>query len=110
MRLDGTRYRSLALGFSTLGVCRALPSIAVGPVGTEAVTTVVPGPLRHEQEVLMTSIQRLTQEQVASLAYTVAELRQLAREHGVLIPRGTLHHEVVAKLTAAGVELPAKPL
>ncbi len=64
--------------------------------------------LRHEQEVLMTSIRRLTQEQVASLGYTVAELRQLAREHGVLIPRGTLHHEVVAKLTAAGVELPPK--
>ena len=64
--------------------------------------------LRHEQEVLMTSIRRLTQEQMASLGYTVAELRQLARERGVLIPRGTLHHEVVAKLTAAGVELPPK--
>jgi hypothetical protein len=56
----------------------------------------------------MTSIPRLTQEQMASLGYTVAELRQLAREHGVLIPRGTLHHEVVAKLIAAGVELPPK--
>jgi hypothetical protein len=72
-------------------------------------TTVVLDLLRHEQEVLMTSIRRLTQEQMASLGYTVAELRQLAREHGVLIPRGTLHHEVVAKLTAAGVDLPVKP-
>jgi hypothetical protein len=72
------------------------------------VTTVVLDLLRHEQEVLMTSIRRLTQEQMASLGYTVAELRQLAREQGVLIPRGTLHHEVVAKLTAAGVELPPK--
>jgi hypothetical protein len=62
--------------------------------------------LRPEQEVLMTSIRRLTQEQMASLGYTVAELRQLAREHDVLIPRGTLHHEVVARLTAAGVGLP----
>jgi hypothetical protein len=72
------------------------------------VTTVVLDLLRHEQEVLMTSIRRLTQEQMASLGYTVAELRQLAREQGVLIPRGALHHEVVAKLTAAGVELPPK--
>jgi hypothetical protein len=68
----------------------------------------VPGLLRHEQEVLMASIRRLTHEQVASLSYSVAELRQLAREHAVLIPRGTLHHEVVAKLTAASVELPPK--
>jgi hypothetical protein len=72
------------------------------------VTTVVPDLLRHEQKVLMTSIRRLTQEQMASLDYSVAELRQLARENGVLIPRGVLHHEVVAKLTAAGVELPPK--
>jgi hypothetical protein len=38
----------------------------------------------------------------------MAELRQLAREHDVLIPRGALHHEAVAKLAAAGVELPPK--
>jgi hypothetical protein len=56
----------------------------------------------------MTSIRRLTREQIASFGYSMAELRQLAREHGVLIARGSLHHEVVAKLTAAGVELPPK--
>jgi hypothetical protein len=56
----------------------------------------------------MTGMPQFTQEQMASLGYTVAELRQIAREHGVLIPRGTLHHEVVAKLTAADVELPPK--
>jgi hypothetical protein len=72
------------------------------------VTTVVFDLLRHEQEVLMASIRRLTQEQMASLGYTVAELRQLAREHGVLIPRGMLHHEMVARLNAAGIELPPK--
>jgi hypothetical protein len=56
----------------------------------------------------MASIRRLTQEQMDSFSYTVTELRQLAREHGVLIPRGSLHHEVVAMLTAAGVQLPPK--
>ena len=38
------------------------------------------------------------------------ELRQLAREHRVLVPRDALHHEVVRALTAAGVDLPPKPL
>lgn len=56
----------------------------------------------------MTEIPRLTEKQMASFGYSTAELRQLAREHGVLIPRGALHHEVVAKLAAAGVELPRK--
>jgi hypothetical protein len=56
----------------------------------------------------VTGLRRLTKEELDSFSYTVAELRQLAREHSVLIPRGTLHHEVVAKLAAAGVELPPK--
>lgn len=68
----------------------------------------MPDLLRHEQKVLMTSIRRLTREQMASFGYSVAELRQLAREHGVLIPRGMLHHEMVVRLTAAGIELPPK--
>ena len=54
----------------------------------------------------MTEIRRLTKEQMASFGYTVAELRQLAREHGVSVPRDALHHEVVRALTAAGVKLP----
>jgi hypothetical protein len=58
----------------------------------------------------MTGIRRLTKEQLDSFNYTSAELRQLAREHSVLIPRDALHHEVVSALTAAGVGLPARPL
>ena len=58
----------------------------------------------------MTGMRRLTKEELDSFSYTSAELRQLAREHGVLIPRDALHHEVVRALTAAGVGLPPKPL
>jgi hypothetical protein len=58
----------------------------------------------------MTGMRRLTQEQLDSFSYTSAELRRLAREHGVLVPRDALHHEVVRALTAAGVDLPSKPL
>ena len=58
----------------------------------------------------MTEIRRLTRVQMASFSYSTGELRQLAREHGVLIPRDALHHEVVRVLTAAGVGLPPKPL
>ena len=53
-------------------------------------------------------MRRLTQEQLDSFSYTVAELRQIARERGVLVPRGALHHELVRALTAAGVKLPPK--
>jgi hypothetical protein len=52
----------------------------------------------------VTEIRRLTEEQMASFGCTVAELRQLAREHGVLMPRDALHHEAVRALTAAGVK------
>ena len=58
----------------------------------------------------MTEIRRLTEAQVASFGYSMGELRQLAREHSVFIPRDALHHEVVRALTAAGVGLPPKPL
>jgi hypothetical protein len=56
----------------------------------------------------VTAIRRLTREEVDSFSYSRAELRQIAREHGVLVPRGALHHEVVRMLTAAGVKLPSK--
>ena len=56
----------------------------------------------------MTGMRRLTQEQLDSFSYTVAELRRIAREHGVLVQRGALHHELVRALTAAGVKLPPK--
>jgi hypothetical protein len=46
---------------------------------------------------------------MASFGYSMGELRQLAREHGVFIRRDALHHEVVRALTAAGVGLPPKP-
>lgn len=58
----------------------------------------------------MTALRRLTKEELDSFSYTSAELRQLAREHRVLVPRDALHHEVVRALTAAGVDLPPKPL
>ncbi len=58
----------------------------------------------------MTGIRRLTKEQLDSFSYTSAELRQVARQHGVFIPRDALHHEAVRALTAAGVGLPPKPL
>jgi hypothetical protein len=56
----------------------------------------------------VTDIRRLTQAEMDSFGYSMAELRQLAREHRVLIPRDALHHEVVRALTAAGVNLPPK--
>jgi hypothetical protein len=61
-------------------------------------------------EVAVPEIRRLTPVQVASFSFSVAELRQFAREHGVFIPRDALHHEAVRALTAAGVGLPPKPL
>ena len=64
--------------------------------------------LRHEQEVLMTGMHRFTKEQIASLGYTVAELRQPARELGIPVPKSAMHHELVRELAAAGVELPPK--
>jgi hypothetical protein len=42
--------------------------------------------------------------------YTVRELRQLAAEHGVKIRSRATKDEIIAALTAAGVELPTKPL
>ena len=56
----------------------------------------------------MTGLRRLTREQLDSFSYTRAELRQLARERGVLVPRDALHHELVRALAAAGVKLPPK--
>jgi hypothetical protein len=56
----------------------------------------------------LTGMRRLTQEELDSFGYTVAELRHIAREHRVLVPRDALHHELVRALTAAGVELPPK--
>jgi hypothetical protein len=63
---------------------------------------------RHEQEVLMTGMHRFTKEQMASLGYTVAELRQLARELGIRVPKSAMHHELVREFAAADVELPPK--
>jgi hypothetical protein len=56
----------------------------------------------------VTGMRRLTREQLDSFSYTRAELRQLARQRGVLVPRDALHHEIVRALTAAGVKLPPK--
>ena len=56
----------------------------------------------------MNALRPLTAEELAALTYTVAELRQLAREHQVRVPRGALHHELARALTAAGVPLPRK--
>jgi hypothetical protein len=56
----------------------------------------------------VTGMRRLTKEELDFFSYTGAELRQLAREHRVLVPRDALHHEVVRALTAAGVKLPPK--
>ena len=56
----------------------------------------------------MTGMRRLTREQLDSFDFTRAELRQLARTRGVLVPRDALHHEIVRALTAAGVKLPPK--
>jgi hypothetical protein len=56
----------------------------------------------------MTEIRRFTREQMASFGYSRAELRRLAREHGIIPPRDSLHHELVRALTAAGVTLPPK--
>ena len=40
--------------------------------------------------------------------YTVAELRQAARDHGVAVTSRMTHAELVAVLREAGIELPAK--
>ena len=56
----------------------------------------------------MTDIQRLTPEELAALAYTRAELRALAAEHRVRVPRAALHHEIARALRAAGVTLPLR--
>lgn len=56
----------------------------------------------------MTEMRRFTKEEQASFGYTVAELRQLAREHQVRVPSRALHHELVAALKAAGIDLPRK--
>ena len=42
--------------------------------------------------------------------YTVHELRQLATEHNVRVPARALKDEIIAALTAAGVDVPRKPL
>jgi Rho termination factor, N-terminal domain len=42
--------------------------------------------------------------------YTVAELRQIAREHQVRRTSRMTHDELVKVLTARGIDLPAKPL
>lgn len=62
----------------------------------------------EQEKVPITGMRRLTEEQVASFGYTRSGLRQLAREHGVLVRRDTLHHEVVRALADAGVRLPPK--
>jgi hypothetical protein len=47
-------------------------------------------------------LRRLTKEQLDAFSYTMTELRQLAREHGVLVPRAALvnvinrHRPIVA--------------
>lgn len=56
----------------------------------------------------MNAMRPLTAEELAALAYTRAELRQLAIEHGIRVPPGALHHEIARALTAAGVHLPGK--
>ena len=56
----------------------------------------------------MTGMRRLTKEELDSFSYSMAELRQLAREHGVSVPHDALHHEIVRALTAAGVDLSPK--
>lgn len=58
----------------------------------------------------MTEIGKFTAEERASFGYTVTEFRQLARDHQVRVPSRALHHELVAALTAAGVDLPVKPM
>ncbi len=55
----------------------------------------------------MTGIRRLTKEELESLGYSRNELRQLGREHGVLVSRDALHHGIV-RFAAAGVKLPPK--
>jgi hypothetical protein len=57
----------------------------------------------------MTDMRRFTKEELTSFSYTVAELRQLAREHRVSVPSRALHHKLVTALTTAGVDLPRKP-
>jgi len=56
----------------------------------------------------VTEIRRFTRDELASFGYSVAELRMLARERGVPVPRAALHWEVVRLLIAAGVSLPRR--
>ncbi len=56
----------------------------------------------------MTEMRRFTKKEQASFGYTVAELRQLAREHGIRGQSRALQHELVAVLTGAGIDLPRK--
>ena len=56
----------------------------------------------------MIELRRFTKEEQASFGYTVAELRQLAREHGIRGQSRALHRELVAVLKGAGIDLPRK--
>jgi hypothetical protein len=58
----------------------------------------------------MTEIRKFTLKERISFGYTVAELRQIAREHGVHVTSRARHDELVAALDAAGIDLPMKPL
>lgn len=42
--------------------------------------------------------------------YTVPELREICRDRGITVPQAMTHRELVAVISGAGVELPAKPL
>jgi hypothetical protein len=57
----------------------------------------------------MTGLRQFTREDLAWLNYTRAELLAIARQHGIPVQRGDLHHEMVAKLAAAGVSPPPSP-
>ena len=56
----------------------------------------------------MTGMHRFAKEELDSFSYTAAELRQLARELGIPVPKSAMHHELVRELAAAGVGLPPK--
>lgn len=42
--------------------------------------------------------------------YTVAELRETARENGITVTSRMTHADLVGALRSAGIELPVKPL
>ena len=48
-------------------------------------------------------------QRFTAAAYTVAELRGIAAEHGLPTPSRLTHDELVELVTAAGVPLPLKP-